>query len=54
MKDFDPEEFLRKLDMGAFDGRLFEVLDKLTAEQREQIAQLLSERRKVRQNGREA
>jgi len=37
------EEFVRKLQSGAFDGRVTEEVSHLTREQLEQIVQLLAE-----------
>ena len=39
-----PEEFLRKMDLGQFDGRLTEEIRKLTREQLEHVARALMER----------
>jgi hypothetical protein len=38
------EEFVRKLQMGVFDGRVTEEVARLTREQLEQVVQLLAER----------
>jgi len=43
---FNAEEFLEKLALGAFDGRLQEEFRKLSHEQREQVALLMAKRLK--------
>jgi len=43
---FNAEEFLEKLALGAFDGRLQEEFRKLSHEQREQVALLMEKRLK--------
>jgi len=42
--EFDPDQFLEKLNQGLFDGRLNEEIQKLSSEQLEQIARLLTAR----------
>jgi hypothetical protein len=39
-----PEEFLDKMDHGELDGKLCEEIKKLTREQMERIARILTER----------
>ena len=47
-KLFDPGEFVSKMQSGAFDGRLHDELAKLSREQLEQVAMVLSERARIR------
>jgi hypothetical protein len=49
---FKAEEFVERLNRGAFDGRLHEVLHKLTFEQLEQVAILMAKRLKGEATGR--
>jgi hypothetical protein len=41
MDDFNAEEFARRLQLGEFDSRLYEVLEDLTIDQLEEVALLL-------------
>jgi len=49
---FNAEEFVERLNRGAFDGRLHEVLHKLSFEQLEQVAILMANRLKRNPAGR--
>jgi len=44
MECFNPEEFVQKLDCGAFDGHVSEEIRKLTHQQLEQVAILMAVR----------
>lgn len=51
VSEFNPEEFLRRLHAGEFDGVLLDEVDKLSEDELEQLALLLTRRMRAKAAG---
>jgi endo-alpha-1,4-polygalactosaminidase (GH114 family) len=52
VSEFNPAEFLRRLDDGEFDGVLIDEVDKLSEEEVEELALMLTRQMRVEAAGR--